>query len=264
MPRDAVLAVIAPPRFRSTLRTTTLRCIIGRKHPKPQYPRRGGRGRRTRGRQRPNRGGRRGARRADQPGTGLHHDPTAYIPARRFHHPPGWAIFSGHVHDGRLSGHAHLALAAAAEPRDVGLADALSLVLLIRDDDPQRRSGESGERAQWSGGLAGRPSVRRTERPCGRRRARMRGGRPADTAASLWRPSMVANDRGWLLLAESVCRMVEPVATIQAVRGERRSWLGAGRSEVQILSPRSQKRDVVEPTIRRVVANRVPATAARA
>jgi hypothetical protein len=36
------------------------------------------------------------------------------------------------------TGNAHLALAAAAELRHVGLADALSLVLLIRDDDPQR------------------------------------------------------------------------------------------------------------------------------
>ena len=36
------------------------------------------------------------------------------------------------------TGNAHLALAAAAELRHVDLADALSLVLLIRDDDPQR------------------------------------------------------------------------------------------------------------------------------
>jgi hypothetical protein len=34
------------------------------------------------------------------------------------------------------TGNAHLALAAAAELRHVDLADALSLVLLIRDDDP--------------------------------------------------------------------------------------------------------------------------------
>jgi hypothetical protein len=36
------------------------------------------------------------------------------------------------------TGNAHLALAAAADLRHVGLADALSLVLLIRDDDPLR------------------------------------------------------------------------------------------------------------------------------
>jgi hypothetical protein len=36
------------------------------------------------------------------------------------------------------TGNAHLALAAAAELRHVDLADALSLVLLIRDDDPLR------------------------------------------------------------------------------------------------------------------------------
>ena len=36
------------------------------------------------------------------------------------------------------TGNAHLALAAAAEVRHVDLADALSLVLLIRDDDPLR------------------------------------------------------------------------------------------------------------------------------
>jgi hypothetical protein len=36
------------------------------------------------------------------------------------------------------TGNAHLALAAAAELRHVDLADALSLVLLIRDDGPQR------------------------------------------------------------------------------------------------------------------------------
>lgn len=36
------------------------------------------------------------------------------------------------------TGNAHLALAAAAELRHVELADALSLVLLIRDDDPLR------------------------------------------------------------------------------------------------------------------------------
>jgi hypothetical protein len=36
------------------------------------------------------------------------------------------------------TGDAHLALAAAAELRHIGLADALSLVFLIRDDDPQR------------------------------------------------------------------------------------------------------------------------------
>ena len=36
------------------------------------------------------------------------------------------------------TGNAHLALAAAAELRQVGLADALSLCLLIRDDDPIR------------------------------------------------------------------------------------------------------------------------------
>jgi hypothetical protein len=36
------------------------------------------------------------------------------------------------------TGNAHLALAAAAELRHVGLADALSLVLMIRDDDPLR------------------------------------------------------------------------------------------------------------------------------
>ena len=36
------------------------------------------------------------------------------------------------------TGNAHLALAAAAELRQVDLADALSLVLLIRDDDPLR------------------------------------------------------------------------------------------------------------------------------
>jgi hypothetical protein len=36
------------------------------------------------------------------------------------------------------TGNAHLALAAAAELRHVALADALSLVLLIRDDDPLR------------------------------------------------------------------------------------------------------------------------------
>lgn len=37
-----------------------------------------------------------------------------------------------------LRGDAHLALAVAAELRDVDLADALSLDLLIRDDDPLR------------------------------------------------------------------------------------------------------------------------------
>jgi hypothetical protein len=36
------------------------------------------------------------------------------------------------------TGNAHLALCAAAELRHVDLADALSLVLLIRDDDPLR------------------------------------------------------------------------------------------------------------------------------
>jgi hypothetical protein len=36
------------------------------------------------------------------------------------------------------TGNAHLALAAAAELRQVDLADALSLVLLIREDDPLR------------------------------------------------------------------------------------------------------------------------------
>ena len=36
------------------------------------------------------------------------------------------------------TGNAHLALAAAAELRHVDLADALSLVLLIRDSDPLR------------------------------------------------------------------------------------------------------------------------------
>ena len=36
------------------------------------------------------------------------------------------------------SGNVHLALAGAAELRRIGLADALSLVLLIRDDDPLR------------------------------------------------------------------------------------------------------------------------------
>jgi hypothetical protein len=36
------------------------------------------------------------------------------------------------------TGNAHLALAAAAELRHVDLADALSLVLLVRDDDPLR------------------------------------------------------------------------------------------------------------------------------
>jgi hypothetical protein len=36
------------------------------------------------------------------------------------------------------TGNAHLALAAAGELHHVDLADALSLVLLIRDDDPQR------------------------------------------------------------------------------------------------------------------------------
>ena len=34
------------------------------------------------------------------------------------------------------AGNAHIALAAAAELRQVGLADALSLVLLIREDNP--------------------------------------------------------------------------------------------------------------------------------
>jgi hypothetical protein len=34
------------------------------------------------------------------------------------------------------TGNAHLALAAAAEVRQVGLADALSLLLLIREDEP--------------------------------------------------------------------------------------------------------------------------------
>ena len=36
------------------------------------------------------------------------------------------------------TGNAHLALAAAADLRHVDLADALSLVLLVRDDDPLR------------------------------------------------------------------------------------------------------------------------------
>jgi hypothetical protein len=39
-------------------------------------------------------------------------------------------------HRALKTGNAHLALAAAAELRQVGLADALSLVLLIREDNP--------------------------------------------------------------------------------------------------------------------------------
>jgi len=39
------------------------------------------------------------------------------------------------------TGNAHLALAAAAELRHVDLADPLSLVLLIREDDPLRYIG---------------------------------------------------------------------------------------------------------------------------
>jgi len=44
------------------------------------------------------------------------------------------------------TGNAHLALAVAAELRHIDLADALSLVLLIRDDDP------SGMTARRCGG----------------------------------------------------------------------------------------------------------------
>jgi hypothetical protein len=36
------------------------------------------------------------------------------------------------------TGNAHIALAAAAELKTIGLADALSLTLLVRDDDPIR------------------------------------------------------------------------------------------------------------------------------
>jgi hypothetical protein len=51
------------------------------------------------------------------------------------------------------TGNAHLALAAAAELRHVDLADALSLVLLIRDDEPLL-----GERAarRWLSRYTGR------------------------------------------------------------------------------------------------------------
>jgi hypothetical protein len=49
------------------------------------------------------------------------------------------------------TGNAHLALAAAAELRNVDLADALSLVLLVREDDPLRYD------ARPCGGSAGTP-----------------------------------------------------------------------------------------------------------
>jgi integrase len=48
------------------------------------------------------------------------------------------------------TGNAHLALAAAAQLRQVDLADALSLVLLIRDDDPLRYERAAAGLAAYS------------------------------------------------------------------------------------------------------------------
>ena len=79
------------------------------------------------------------------------------------------------------AGNAHLALAAAAELRQLGLADALSLVLLICDDDPQRYDRAA---VRWLARYAAQDrAMRLVEAARARRSARWR--RPAPPVAVL-------------------------------------------------------------------------------